>query len=236
MPTEKPVKKVDMLLRYAGDMMHLASFYVLLSKMRRHKTATGLSVRTQDMYTLVFLTRYVDLGWNHVSAFNTTLKVLFMSLSLFLSGATRWLYSNKSKDLEVVPRIALVLYAMVVATFFWYVELPQTAFEFSWKFSIALESVAIVPQLMLLPRIGIIETFTAHYLVLLGMYRMLYLASWIEQWLFHIPHSPRTPFLYIMTAVQNALFLDLLYIFYQHKRRNGMHMPVTIPLGEHDNV
>ena len=198
--------------------------------MRIHRTATGLSVRTQDMYTLVFVTRYVDLMWSHHHLYITTLKIVFVFLSLYLSYATR-AFSNKSRNLEFVPRLGLVTYAAVIASLFWFYEAPHTLFELSWKFSIALESVAILPQLMLLPRIGIIEAFTVNYLVLLGMYRILYLASWLEQWVWNIPHAPRTTFIYLMTLVQNALYIDIIYLYIKYKR-HAVSLPVTIKLDD----
>jgi len=52
-------------------------------------------------------------------------------------------------------------------------------FEYLWAFSIYLEAIAILPQLILLQRHGIVENLTANYIVCLGAYRALYLINWV---------------------------------------------------------
>lgn len=54
-----------------------------------------------------------------------------------------------------------------------------TPLEILWSFSVFLESVAILPQMFLLQRLGEAETITTHYIFALGMYRMLYLFNWV---------------------------------------------------------
>lgn len=43
----------------------------------------GISLKTQQLYLLVFVSRYTDLFTNHTSAYNTVMKVLY------LAGETR---------------------------------------------------------------------------------------------------------------------------------------------------
>ena len=52
----------------------------------------------------------------------------------------------------------------------------------TWSFSIFLESVAILPQMFLLQRLGEAETITTHYIFALGAYRALYLLNWIYRY------------------------------------------------------
>ncbi|KIY93681.1 hypothetical protein MNEG_14280 [Monoraphidium neglectum] len=71
------------IFRLAGDMMHLLSIVVLLLKIlatkscRAHNAAAtavaaaaacpGISLKTQELYLLVFVTRYLDLFTHFVS-------------------------------------------------------------------------------------------------------------------------------------------------------------------------
>lgn len=48
-----------------------------------------------------------------------------------------------------------------------------------WTFSIYLEAVAILPQLVLLQRTQNVDNITANYVFLLGSYRALYLLNWV---------------------------------------------------------
>jgi ER lumen protein retaining receptor len=55
--------------------------------------------------------------------------------------------------------------------------------EVLWTFSIYLEAVAILPQLVLLQRTKNVDTLTGNYVFLLGGYRALYLLNWIYRFL-----------------------------------------------------
>ena len=39
-------------------------------------TAAGISLRTQELYLLVFLTRYLDLFYSYISLYNSVMKVI----------------------------------------------------------------------------------------------------------------------------------------------------------------
>ena len=72
------------IFRRLGDMLHLLSFFVLLLKLYRHQSATGVSVTTQQMLLAVFVTRYLDLSIVHISTYNTMMKILYICLTAFI--------------------------------------------------------------------------------------------------------------------------------------------------------
>ena len=47
-------------------------------------TSIGLSCRTQEVYLIVFLVRYADLFMYYVSAYNTMMKIFFISSTAFI--------------------------------------------------------------------------------------------------------------------------------------------------------
>jgi ER lumen protein retaining receptor len=49
------------LFRMLGDFSHVMSIVVLLLRLRVTKNATGISIKTQELYLLVFIARYLDL-------------------------------------------------------------------------------------------------------------------------------------------------------------------------------
>jgi len=55
------------LWRLLGDMSHLLSIMVLLLKIHATKSCAGVSLRTQELYAIVFLTRYLDLFFSFIS-------------------------------------------------------------------------------------------------------------------------------------------------------------------------
>nr|KAJ0186116.1 hypothetical protein LSAT_V11C900489910 [Lactuca sativa] len=59
--------------------------------------------------------------------------------------------------------------------------------QICWAFSIYLEAVAILPQLVLLQRSGNVDNLTGQYVFFLGAYRALYILNWIF-WYLTQPH------------------------------------------------
>ncbi|KAA8533483.1 hypothetical protein F0562_031083 [Nyssa sinensis] len=66
------------IFRLAGDMTHLLSIIVLFLKIRTMKSCAGISLKTQELYVIVFVTRYLDL-------FTSVMEVLW-SFSLYLEA------------------------------------------------------------------------------------------------------------------------------------------------------
>ncbi|RXH95363.1 hypothetical protein DVH24_025047 [Malus domestica] len=124
--------------------------------------APGISLKTQELYALVFLTRYLDLIVKYYSVYNTLGKLIFIGTSF-----------------------ATVL----------------------WAFSIYLEAVAILPQLVLLQRSRNIDNLTGNYVFLLGAYRSLYLVNWIYRFFTDL-HRVRW-----IRLVQTALYADFFYYY-----------------------
>jgi ER lumen protein retaining receptor len=72
------------LFRLAGDMCHVISILVLLLRLRVSKNALGISIKTQELYLIVFLTRYLDLFTTFYSLYNTLMKVLYISATGYI--------------------------------------------------------------------------------------------------------------------------------------------------------
>merc|ERR1711957_1143235 len=70
------------IFRFLGDLSHIVSFLVLLHKIIKGKSSAGISLRTQELYAVVFCSRYVDLLWNFSSMYNWILKIGFIGASV----------------------------------------------------------------------------------------------------------------------------------------------------------
>ena len=69
------------IFRLCGDFSHLASFVILLHKIFVKKDCAGISLKTQILYFIVFVTRYLDIFTNFWSIYNTIMKVFSFFLS-----------------------------------------------------------------------------------------------------------------------------------------------------------
>merc|ERR1711934_581153 len=86
-----------------------------------------------------------------------------------------------------------------------------TIFEILWAFSIYLEAVAILPQLVLLQRTKNVDNLTGNYVFLLGMYRTFYILNWIYRYITE-PHYSAW-IVWVSGLVQTALYLDFFYYY-----------------------
>jgi len=194
--------------RLIADMMHLASIIILLLKMYSSRSCAGISLKTQALYLIVFLCRYVDLFTHYVSVYNTVMKVFF----IFSSGLILHLMLGPYK--ETVNRqtdtfkVEFLLVPSAVLALIFHFKL--TFLEILWSFSIFLESVAILPQLFILQRTGECETITTHYLFALGAYRALYLINWVQR---YRQEGYVDVIAWAAGLVQTGLYLDFFYVY-----------------------
>jgi ER lumen protein retaining receptor len=191
---------------------------VLLLKINATKSCAGVSLKTQELYLLVFATRYLDLFYSFISLYNTCMKLIFVGSS----GCIIW-YMRKHRvvsqtyDLEqdtfrVVFLIAPCAFLALLINH----EFSVT--EILWTFSIYLEAVAILPQLVLLQRTKNVDTLTGNYVFLLGGYRALYLLNWIYR--FATEPGYRQWIVWVSGVVQTAVYCDFFYYYLKSWHNN----------------
>ncbi|PON62434.1 ER lumen protein retaining receptor [Trema orientale] len=204
--------------RLAGDMTHLLSIVVLLLKIRTTKSCAGISLKTQELYVLVFLTRYLDLFTRYFSFYNVFMKLIFIGTSVAIFWYMRYhkvVKQTYSKDQDSFRHYHLILGCFLMALL---IPLNFSVIEVLWTFSIYLEAVAILPQLVLLQRSRNIDNLTGNYVFLLGAYRALYLLNWIYRFFTEIHKIRWIP--WISGLVQTALYADFFYYYIQSWRKH----------------
>ena len=175
---------------------------VLILRLRVSRSAIGVSVKTQELFLLVFVTRYLDLFTTFYSLYNSLMKVAYIAATSYIVFMIKYMEPYRSKydttqdsflhwKFAVGPCGVLALITMGVS------RNPDLV-DLLWSFSIYLESLAIVPQLFVLQRYREVENLTGHYIFFLGAYRFLYILNWIyrsyyEPFYHHNWASPRVP-------------------------------------------
>eukprot|EP00038_Savillea_parva_P027626 m.60693 g.60693 ORF g.60693 m.60693 type:complete len:213 (-) comp7970_c0_seq1:2728-3366(-) len=196
------------IFRLIGDFSHVLAIVLLLAKIWKTKSAAGISGKSQILFSLTYITRYMDVFFTFISAYNTLMKVLFVSTSC----ATVYLIFNKFKatydsnhdtfriEFAIVPSVVLALIANYAFTFL----------EVLWAFSIYLEAVAILPQLFMIQKTGSAENITSHYLFALGSYRAFYILNWIYRYYLdgHVD-----PIAIAAGSLQTLLYADFFYLY-----------------------
>ncbi|CCJ31249.1 unnamed protein product [Pneumocystis jirovecii] len=165
--------------RLLGDFSHLASVFILLQKIRKSRSCSGISFKSQVLFSMVYFTRYIG-------PFKPT----------------------NDPNIDTFKIQYLIGAAAILALLFPGVYTP---IEISWCFSIWLESVAILPQLLMLQRTGEAENLTTHYLFCLGLYRALYIPNWIYR---YIVEGFYDVVAIIAGLIQTGLYADFFWLYY----------------------
>lgn len=199
-------------------MTHLLSVLVLLLKIHTIKSCAGISLKTQELYALVFVTRYLDLFSDYVSFYNSVMKIIFIASSISIVWYMR---SHKivrrsyDKEQDTFRHYLLVIPCFILALL---VHDKFTFREVLWAFSIYLEAVAILPQLVLLQRSRNIDNLTGQYVFFLGAYRGFYILNWIYRYFTERHYFRLIP--WVSGLVQTALYADFFYYYFKSWKNN----------------
>ncbi|ELP84829.1 ER lumen protein retaining receptor, putative [Entamoeba invadens IP1] len=197
------------IFRIAADLTHLLSIYFLLTKIISHKNCMGVSLRSQILFCIVWVTRYIDLFSNFYSIYNTVLKVVYLATSFYtIYLISKRFRSTYDKVHDTFNMWYLIIPSIVLAFIF-----PEqyTLMEILWTFSIFLETVAILPQIFLLSVTGEIENLNSKYILCLGIYRALYIANWVFR--YATEDSYWSPLVWVCGIVQTVLYADYFYYY-----------------------
>ncbi|ORE21291.1 ER lumen protein retaining receptor [Rhizopus microsporus] len=197
------------IFRLVADLMHLASIFILLLKIKKTRSCVGISFKTQLLYAIVFVTRYLDLFTKFISLYNTSMKIFFIASSVYILYLMHIKFKatyDAGLDTFRIEYLLGVASLLGLAT-----TAEYSIIEVLWTFSIWLESAAILPQLFMLQKTGEAETITTHYIFALGAYRALYILNWIYRYYVenHIEWVSC-----IAGLVQTAIYSDFFYIYY----------------------
>jgi len=75
--------------RMAGDLSHVVSIVVLFLRLKATGTPVGISLKTQELYLVVFLTRYLDLFTSFYSLYNTVMKIAYIAATAAIIAMVR---------------------------------------------------------------------------------------------------------------------------------------------------
>ena len=63
----------------SAQVSHVVSIVVLALRLNATKSAVGISLKTQELYLIVFVARYADLFSHFYSYYNTLMKIAFIT-------------------------------------------------------------------------------------------------------------------------------------------------------------
>jgi len=196
------------IFRLFGDLAHLTSIFILVHKIHTTRSCRGISFKTQALYVLVFVMRYLDLFFRWISVYNFVMKIIFIASSCYILYLMKFRFRPTHDPSIDTFKIEYLLGPCFLLSLVFNYRFSLT--EIMWTFSIYLEAVAIFPQLFMLQRTGEAETITTHYLAALGIYRALYIPNWIYR---YFTEDVVDPIAVVAGLVQTGLYLDFFYVY-----------------------
>ncbi|KAE9586714.1 hypothetical protein Lal_00004567 [Lupinus albus] len=165
----------------AAEAVHALGITVLIFKLSKDKTCSGLSLKSQELTASFLAVRlYCSFVMEYdihtildLATLGTTLWVIYMIRIKLIAS-----YMDDKDNLAiyyvVVPCAALSLLIHPTTR-------HQIVNRILWAFCVYLEAVSVLPQLRVMQNAKIVEPFTAHYVFALGVARFLSCAHWVLQ-------------------------------------------------------
>ena len=216
--------------RLFGDIMHAIGVVLFLVIVGVKGNGSGVSLKSQVLYLLVFVARYADLLTSFYSWYNTLMKLFFFSSTLGIVLILRHVEPAKSTyspSQDSYQHWNLVTYAGIFAMLIhligsgvvdikggsgqeFEVHLEHYSWmSYFWTFSIVLEPLAMIPQLYIFLKNRLLNMEIRAAIFFVGSYRLFYLFFWIFRARSVTNGSVRHHYLlYICSGLQVATYLD----------------------------
>jgi len=172
----------------ASSGVQCLGLYLLSSKVRSQRTVDGLSLKTLEMYALVFLFRLsstlVKNGYLPVDRSGdwvyqvSDIGSLFLTMHLlFLMHKTHRATYDKAHDTLPVYNF---LPACVLLAVFVHGDLNDSPFfDIMWTISLHIDTIAMLPQLWMLTKMGgEVDALTSHFVAAMVVSRALSFTFW----------------------------------------------------------
>ena len=219
------------IFRFVGDALMIISRLFLMQKIKSSASVSGLSLKTNFLYLIVYLLRYVDLFWvkytkpvgyrtvvNWLNVYNSCFKVFLISFQLLMCYLIAIKYRKSyygrfdTFPISVLLLISCVISALISSKIFFLVD-------FSYTLSLVLESVAILPQLVMTQESEDCESMTSKYIFLLGLYRFNYMIYFV---LLKVNGKNIDMLMIFTSLIQTALYIDFFKTYYSYMiSKNG---------------
>jgi len=228
-----------------GAAFQCLGFYTLLIKVERAKSVAGISSKTVHMYAAVLFLRLgstcIYNGYLPVDSSGDFLYQLLDIVSLFmvlqLIKCMDVTYPGTYQEAEDTMDVSRMAICAAVFAIFIHGNLNDSfIFDTMWTASMNLDTVAMLPQLWMVVKLGEVESLTSHFVALLIASRACSFAFWFYGYkelrddVRHGRNSINIAGLQLLAAHALQLLLSLDFLFYYVKARvRGGRMQLPKP-------
>ena len=171
-----------------GMAVQCLAFYMLYAKVNMQRSVAGVSAKTLEVYVLVFSFRlsstllrngYLPMDYSGDFVFQIS-DILSLAMTITLLKCVRTThkatYQLEHDSLEIARAIPLC----IILAIFVHGQLNRSPFfDTMWTISMNLDTIAMLPQLWMLSKIGgEVEGMTSHFVALLALSRFCAFTFW----------------------------------------------------------
>mmetsp|Transcript_365 Transcript_365/g.503 ORF Transcript_365/g.503 Transcript_365/m.503 type:complete len:297 (-) Transcript_365:73-963(-) len=185
-----------------GGLTRLMGFFFLLTKMVTERSCSGVSLKTLELYALIFLARLssilfyegylpYDSSGDWFYQFVEIVSLILVGVLIFLSVVTYKSTYNAAEDgfgrFKSIPTqmgpFVLIIPCFLMALLL-HPSLNRNVFtDVAWTFALYLETLAIVPQFYLLQKSNRpVEPWVSHFVFSVGVSRLFLLIFWASSY------------------------------------------------------
>ncbi|KAL7066189.1 hypothetical protein ACR3K2_33560 [Cryptosporidium serpentis] len=215
------------------------AFLLLTLKVNTQCTISGISLKSQMLYTIALISRLsstlffngylpVDRSgdWVYQAA---DIISLGLSLLLIFWGYTKYKYQYKYDQDKFIIWIPII-FGLILAIIIHPDLNSYFPADFAWTFALYIETIAMLPQLVLMTKIGgEVETLTSHYIASLAVSKCLSFVFWLFSFRELAPEVGKNIAgwtVMLALGTQILLFADFLYAYIKSLRLGKL---LTIP-------
>lgn len=220
----------------AAEGIHAIGIMVLIYKLTKEKTCSGLSLKSQEL-TAIFLAVRLYCSFVMEYDIHTLLDTATLITTCWVIYMIRFkLKSTYLADMDNFPIYYVLIPCAILAIAIHPTTTHHLVNRVLWAFCVYLEAVSVLPQLRVMQNAKVVESFTAHYVFALGVARFLSCAHWILQvldshgyLLTALGHGLWPSMVLLSEVVQTGILADFCY-YYVKSVMEG-HLVMRLPSG-----
>mmetsp|Transcript_51624 Transcript_51624/g.122861 ORF Transcript_51624/g.122861 Transcript_51624/m.122861 type:complete len:300 (-) Transcript_51624:125-1024(-) len=162
--------------RYAADYLHFGGMLLGLAAILYSRSVQGFSRKTQVLFQLVYITRYLDIFTTTQAFYLFFFKITFN----VITAAMLLLFWHLHKTYDAVADSCNIVAIVVPLAITAHLTSSSSGLEEElWTFSEYLEPFALIPQYIMCHKAAVLRPETLAYVLAVGGYRALYVCNWL---------------------------------------------------------
>merc|ERR1712159_457104 len=213
------------MVSFLAELIRTCGVLLLLQKIVIQSTVKGLSLKTQQLYVVVFFTRFLFKVFYEFDKTYALVEFLAFIVTLYIVYLMRYRFqSTYSKNQDTVQSELVLVVCAGVACILHPDVTNKYWINALWAFSTYLESTTLLPQLVMAHAQKTVDDVTAHYIASLFFSRVLEAAFWIIALVIrgYSRVWKTIPYYVIATEIVHTLLLsNFIYYYIQAWKRNS---------------